>query len=115
MLKLVGSMLASVIAAIGVVATGVIPTPAPQPRPVPVVSKDIAGPGGPIEAGRLAKFSLPSGVTDVRGHWKVISRSIDVPDPNIEEADNGLTAFVESFYPCTYHISVAGQIGRAHV
>ena len=44
MLKLVGSMLASVIAAIGVVATGVIPTPAPQPRPVPVVSKDIAGP-----------------------------------------------------------------------
>lgn len=110
LLKLAGCVLASIVATVGVMYTGVVPQPAPKPTPVQVVIKDrdISGPVGPIEAGRLAKFSLPAGVTDVKGHWKAVSRSTTVPDPNVEEADNGLTAFVESFHPCTYYISVAG-------
>ena len=110
-LKHIGAVTAAVIVSLSLVWTGRVPKPEPAPDPTPEpikVDLEIKGPSQPVEPGRLAKFTLPSDVSDVKGHWKVTARSTDVSDARIEEADGGTTCFVETFSPCTYHVSVAG-------
>lgn len=81
--------------------------PRPDVRPLPH-DPQIVGPESPVAIGRLARFTLPEGVLDAAGHWRVVARSASIADAALVESDGGRTAFVETASPCLYDVSVAG-------
>jgi hypothetical protein len=110
LMKHVATILAAALVSLTAVWLGghpgpVDPTPDVQPLPH---DPEIVGPASPVEMGRLARFVLPDEVLDTTGHWRVVARSTVVPDAALVECDGGRTAFVETFAPCVYDVSVAG-------